>query len=39
VDLLINCMDYPVEQEVLPVVNRLKVASSPHRRALEPLSN
>lgn len=39
VDLLINCMDYPVEQEVLPVVNRLKVASSPHRRALEPVSN
>lgn len=39
VDLLINCMDYPVEQEVLPVVNRLKVASSPHRRALEPISN
>jgi pimeloyl-ACP methyl ester carboxylesterase len=37
VDLMINCMDFPVEQEeMLPVVNKLRVASSPQRRSLEP---
>jgi hypothetical protein len=39
VDLLVNCMDFPVEQEVLPVVNRLRVADSAPRRSLETVSN
>ena len=38
-DLLINCMDYPVEKETIPVVNRLKIATSTHRRSLEPVIN
>ncbi len=40
VDLLINCMDFPIEQEeVLPVINKLRVASSAHRKSLEPAVN
>lgn len=38
-DLLINCTDYPVEKETIPVVNRLKIATSTHRRSLEPTIN
>lgn len=39
VDLLINCMDYPVEQEQISVVSRLRVADSAYRRSLEPVMN
>lgn len=32
VDLLVNCMDIPEDQETIPLVNRLRVASSVHQR-------
>lgn len=36
VDLLINCMDIPVERTQPPTPNKLKVAASVHRRKAEP---
>ena len=36
VDLLINCMDIPVERQSTPVQRKLKVAASIHRKESEP---
>lgn len=39
VDLLINCLDFPIEKEKIPVVNRLKVASPAQHKSLDPVLN